>query len=277
MLPRTQLLKVSDEDLRLVWPASRRPSSRHRALAQGVALVVVTRGGEGASGWTAAAQVDVPPVQVAVVDTVGAGDTFQAALLTRLAERDALAAASLAALAAQDALAEGARLRGARRRDHLLAPRRRSAATRDQGRHTRRPCRRACSSSWSPSSWWWRWAGWWAGRAGWARTIRPRVLANAAYIFVPALLFRTTARIDLAAMPLGHGDRLLRAGAGAAAAGLCLGRRTHRERGLPTAAPSVRAISATFGNSVQVGIPFSAALFGEAGLAIHVAWSACTR
>jgi malonate transporter and related proteins len=35
--------------------------------------------------------------------------------------------------------------------------------------------------------------------------------------------------------------------------------------------PSVRAISATFGNSVQLGIPLAAALFGEAGLAIHIA------
>ena len=105
MLPRTQLLKVSDEDLRLVWPGLAPAEFAARALAQGVALVVVTRGSEGASGWTAAAQVDVPPVQVAVVDTVGAGDTFQAALLTWLAERDALAAASLAALS-KDALAE---------------------------------------------------------------------------------------------------------------------------------------------------------------------------
>ncbi len=105
MLPRTQLLKVSDEDLRLVWPGLAPAEFAARALAQGVALVVVTRGGEGASGWTAAAQVDVPPVQVAVVDTVGAGDTFQAALLTWLAERDALAAAALAALS-KDALAE---------------------------------------------------------------------------------------------------------------------------------------------------------------------------
>ena len=105
MLPRTQLLKVSDEDLRLVWPGLAPAEFAARALAQGVALVVVTRGSEGASGWTAAAQVDVPPVQVAVVDTVGAGDTFQAALLTWLAEHDALAAASLAALS-KDALAE---------------------------------------------------------------------------------------------------------------------------------------------------------------------------
>jgi hypothetical protein len=36
------------------------------------------------------------------------------------------------------------------------------------------------------------------------------------------------------------------------------------------AAPSVRAISATFGNTLQVGVPMTAALFGEVGLGIHI-------
>jgi len=105
MLPRTQLLKVSDEDLRLVWPGVEPADFAARALAQGAKLVVVTRGGEGATGWTAAGRVDVPPVAVQVIDTVGAGDTFQAALLTWLAERDALSAPALAALS-QDALVD---------------------------------------------------------------------------------------------------------------------------------------------------------------------------
>ena len=103
MLPRTQLLKVSDEDLRLVWPGVEPADFAARALAQGAKLVVVTRGGEGATGWTATGRVDVPPVAVQVIDTVGAGDTFQAALLTWLAERDALSAPALAALS-KDAL-----------------------------------------------------------------------------------------------------------------------------------------------------------------------------
>ena len=103
MLPRTQLLKVSDEDLRLVWPGVEPADFAARALAQGAQLVVVTRGGEGATGWTATGRVDVPPVAVQVIDTVGAGDTFQAALLTWLAERDALSAPALAALS-KDAL-----------------------------------------------------------------------------------------------------------------------------------------------------------------------------
>lgn len=105
MLPRTQLLKLSDEDLGLVWPGLAPAEFAARALAQGVKAVVVTRGGEGAIGWTAAARVEVPPVRVTVADTVGAGDTFQAALLTWLAEHDGLSGAALGALDAA-ALAE---------------------------------------------------------------------------------------------------------------------------------------------------------------------------
>ena len=61
--------------------------------------MVVTRGGQGAWAWTAQGKVAAAPVRVAVVDTVGAGDTFQAALLCTLAERGLLSRASLASLA----------------------------------------------------------------------------------------------------------------------------------------------------------------------------------
>jgi predicted permease len=115
--------------------------------------------------------------------------------------------------------------------------------------------------------------GWVVGKARWLGENDPaRTLANAAYyIFVPALLFRTTARIDLKAMPWGTVVAFF-----VPVLTLLVGvylweRRANRAGALPAAAPSVRAISATFGNSVQVGIPFAAALFGEAGLAIHVA------
>ncbi len=96
-----------------------------------------------------------------------------------------------------------------------------------------------------------------------------RVLGNLAfYLFVPALLFRTTARLDLAHMPW----RTLAAFFVPALLmlfGVYLWQR-RRATVDGAAAPAVRAITATFGNSVQVGIPFAAALFGEAGLAIHV-------
>jgi len=98
MLPRTDLLKVSDEDLGLLMPGTPIEDFATRALAAGVKLVVVTRGAQGAVGWNAQDHVAIDPVPVKVVDTVGAGDTFQAALITWLAEHDALAPAALHAL-----------------------------------------------------------------------------------------------------------------------------------------------------------------------------------
>ena len=98
MLPRTHLFKSSEEDLGLIYPGRSLDSVAEQALAQGAALVVVTRGAEGAMAWSAQARVQTPPVKVDVIDTVGAGDTFQAAMLTWLAEHDALSAAALRAL-----------------------------------------------------------------------------------------------------------------------------------------------------------------------------------
>lgn len=105
MQTRTDLLKVSEEDLELLQPGAALDDFATRALAQGVKAVVVTRGAQGAVGWTAQARVTTPPVPVTVVDTVGAGDTFQAALLTWLAENGALSATALASLP-QQALAD---------------------------------------------------------------------------------------------------------------------------------------------------------------------------
>ena len=113
MLPRTDLLKISDEDLGLLLPGTTPEAFAQRALEAGVRLVVVTRGAEGAIGWSAAgASAQVPTVPVQVVDTVGAGDTFQAALLTWLVERGKLDRAGLGGLDSQalhDALAFAAR------------------------------------------------------------------------------------------------------------------------------------------------------------------------
>jgi fructokinase len=98
MLPRTHLLKVSDEDLALLYPGVAHEALAREWLAAGVTLVVVTRGAKGAIGWTASAEAEAQPVVVTVIDTVGAGDTFQAALLTWLAERDALSGKAISTL-----------------------------------------------------------------------------------------------------------------------------------------------------------------------------------
>ena len=86
MLPRTHLLKVSDEDLALLYPGRPLAQFAAEALDSGTPLVVITRGGEGAIGYNRQGSVQMPPVRVDVIDTVGAGDTFQAALLTWAAE-----------------------------------------------------------------------------------------------------------------------------------------------------------------------------------------------
>ncbi len=98
MLPRTHLLKVSDEDLALLFPGRNIEALARSWLAQGPRLVVVTRGSAGATAFSAGATAQVLPTGVNVVDTVGAGDTFQAALLTWLAEHGRLSIAGVTAL-----------------------------------------------------------------------------------------------------------------------------------------------------------------------------------
>jgi len=76
---------VSDEDLR--WLAPDEPAERVAAgwLGAGPALVVLTRGADGATAMArGGARVDLPARPVDVVDTVGAGDAFTAGLIDAL-------------------------------------------------------------------------------------------------------------------------------------------------------------------------------------------------
>ena len=95
MLPRTQLLKLSDEDLHALHPGADPDALAAHWLAQGVRLVVLTQGAEGATAWTPRWRMHMPPKPVQVVDTVGAGDTFQAALLSWAGEHGRLRADGL--------------------------------------------------------------------------------------------------------------------------------------------------------------------------------------
>ena len=118
--------------------------------------------------------------------------------------------------------------------------------------------------------------GWVVGKLRWLGPSNEfsdpaRTLSNAAfYIFIPALLFRTSARLDFATLPWATLAAFFVPVLLMLVVVYVWQRRVNRSRKLPAAAPSVRAISATFGNTVQVGIPMATALFGEAGLAIHI-------
>jgi fructokinase len=82
------LIKVSDEDLHLLYPDIEPQQIAEAWLRKRSQLVVVTRGSQGASVFTRHQGTwSIPACRVETVDTVGAGDTFQAALLTFLSER----------------------------------------------------------------------------------------------------------------------------------------------------------------------------------------------
>ena len=80
------LIKISDEDLNLLYPDVTPESVVERWVRDGRChLVLMTRGGSGASAFSRQyGTLSVPARNVQVKDTVGAGDTFQAALLAWL-------------------------------------------------------------------------------------------------------------------------------------------------------------------------------------------------
>ncbi|MDP9392954.1 MAG: carbohydrate kinase [Actinomycetota bacterium] len=100
---RSDLVKVSDEDLAWLYPGADPPEVAQRWLDRGPALVVVTQGGDGVHAATAAGTVDVAAVPVQVVDTVGAGDSYTGALLDGLSRNDLLGAQRRTALQRVDA------------------------------------------------------------------------------------------------------------------------------------------------------------------------------
>ncbi|MGI9157651.1 MAG: carbohydrate kinase family protein [Marmoricola sp.] len=88
---RSTLVKLSDEDVQLMHPGAD-PADVARALLGGdrTELVVVTHGSAGAAGYVEGVEVWVEAPIVDTVDTVGAGDSFMAALLAILHSEGAL-------------------------------------------------------------------------------------------------------------------------------------------------------------------------------------------
>lgn len=81
------IVKVSDEDLAWWSGSNDLDASARQLLDKGVRLVLVTQGGHEALALTRHASARVTPPSVTVVDTVGAGDTFNAGALDQL-QRD---------------------------------------------------------------------------------------------------------------------------------------------------------------------------------------------
>jgi len=97
------LIKMSDVDFAYLFgdePYQQRASA---LLGQGTSLVVITLGNNGAIAWHAGAgQIEVTAPKVEVADTIGAGDSFQAALLFALHKQGRLARQQLKAISADE-------------------------------------------------------------------------------------------------------------------------------------------------------------------------------
>lgn len=109
------ILKVSDEDLNWIVPGTASLAEKASSLKQkGPKVVVLTRGSEGASAFFGDAEsVDVSARKTEVVDTVGAGDTFNAGVLAGLSAANVLSKTGIANIskaAMADALSLGARV-----------------------------------------------------------------------------------------------------------------------------------------------------------------------
>jgi fructokinase len=84
IIAQSTIVKASDADVAWLFPTLSLLEAARALLARGPKLVVVTLGAEGAVGMTANAELRVPAPAVEVVDTIGAGDAFGAALLAWL-------------------------------------------------------------------------------------------------------------------------------------------------------------------------------------------------
>ncbi|EJN10349.1 sugar kinase, ribokinase [Bradyrhizobium sp. YR681] len=97
------LIKMSDVDFAYLFGEEPFAQRAAALLAQGTSLVVITRGNSGAIAWHAGAgQVEVAAPKVEVADTIGAGDSFQAALLFALHKQGRLARPQLKAISADE-------------------------------------------------------------------------------------------------------------------------------------------------------------------------------
>lgn len=111
----SDIVKVSDEDLNWINPEPLSLREKVEGLLnKGASLVILTRGGEGATGFMARGdEVQVPAVKAEIADTVGAGDTFNAGILAKLSELGCLHKVGLAELppeALRTALTYGAQV-----------------------------------------------------------------------------------------------------------------------------------------------------------------------
>lgn len=101
MMAVADIVKLSDEDLHWFEGEGDLADLARGLVAKGAKLVCITQGADGVTGYTANHEVFVPSERAEVVDTVGAGDTFNAGLLAGLERAGVLTKAAIATLNAE--------------------------------------------------------------------------------------------------------------------------------------------------------------------------------
>ena len=112
MIATADIVKLSDEDLTWLYGPGDMIAQSQELIKTGPKLICLTEGAKGAHGITADTQTFVAATKVAVADTVGAGDTFNAGVLASLHQAGALTKSALSALdqnVIDDALSLGTR------------------------------------------------------------------------------------------------------------------------------------------------------------------------
>jgi len=103
LIALTDILKLSNVDLAWLLPGASVEESLRHLCELGPALVIITQGQKGVLARSESSQtIQVSTFPVTVIDTVGAGDTFCAAVLARLADEAILSRESVLALTEQE-------------------------------------------------------------------------------------------------------------------------------------------------------------------------------
>ncbi|MBU2982648.1 carbohydrate kinase [Lentibacter algarum] len=104
MFMLADIVKVSEEDLDWIFPnVEPREDKIAKLQALGPSVVILTLGSQGAEAWIdGGTSVSVSSRKVPVVDTVGAGDTFNAGVLAYLSEASLLTKATIGSIAKAD-------------------------------------------------------------------------------------------------------------------------------------------------------------------------------